>query len=232
MIKIPVRVSGDICSLPAFAMAASVRKHMEADLIHVAESGTEKLEGFDSFLAVDHNNDYVEQLVKMLSMIDGDVLSLDYDILLNADVSDVFDDGFDVCVTSRPESQIRKYGLSQSYNLGVVFSRNPQFWREVYDIYMQQPLRDGWMKSQTLVSLIIDHLSDKYKVSKIPGEIYNYSPDSENESFEGKKIIHYKGKRKIWMVPESQREAVAHNVSKVVGLIKQKKPDAGDRAET
>lgn len=229
MIKIPVRVSADLSPLLAYEMVKSVRKHMpDAELIHVAESGAEKLDGFDSFMVVDHENDYVDQLLKLLCEIDGHVLALDYDIIMQADVSDVFDLDFDACFTSRPNTS-RKLG--QSYNMGVVFSKSPEFWREVRQIYSVQPMRDGWMNSQTLASMISRSLGKKYKVMEIPGDIYNFSPSDEFEDVSGKKIVHYKGRRKPWMLPPELRHEIDWNVQKVVQLVSSKKPVAGDRAK-
>lgn len=231
MIKIPVRVSPDLSPSLAYVMADSVRKHMpDAELIHVTDAPCDKLRGFDSQMIVKHERDYVDQLLQTLCSIEGQVLSLDYDIVMQCDVSDVFALDFDACFTSRPPTSKK---LSQSYNMGVVFSKNPEFWNEVRRIYLVQPLRDGWMNSQTLVTFIAKSLGKKYKVMEIDGGVYNFSPATEFDDLAGKKIVHYKGRRKPWMLPPELRHEVQGNVDKVVDLIRNRSaaPAVGVRAE-
>jgi len=234
VIKIPVRVSPDLSPLLAYEMVKSVDRHMDnIELIHVTDAPCEKLAGFDSQMIVRHERDYVDQLLTTLCEIDGHVLSLDYDILMKDDVSEIFNLDFDACFTSRQQNIGRHHKLSQSYNMGVVFSKNSDFWKEVRQIYRAQPLRDGWMNSQTLVTMIACSLGKKYKVMEIPGEIYNFSPDTEGDDLTGRKIVHYKGRRKPWMLPPELRHEVDGNVAKVVDLMKRRTalPAAGVRAE-
>lgn len=234
MIKIAVRVTSDLSPLLANAMAKSVREHMDAELIHVAEYGAKKLDCFDRILHIDPNGDHVDQLLRLMMAIDGDLISLDYDIIVQDDLTHVFDASFDVAFTSRPQDdKTVSKSLKASYNMGVVFSRSPEFWRRARELYMIQPDRDGWLASQSLVSQIAVFLSDRFNVKEIPGEIYNYSPSARDEDVSMRKIVHYKGNRKYWMIPENMAGDIASSVSKTVSLVKKAKrsPVAGDRAD-
>lgn len=206
----------------------------EAELIHVIETGGSKLPCFDSVMHIDPDGDFVDQLLRVMSAIDGNVISLDYDIIVQDDLSHVFDRPFDVAFTKRPdEDKTVAKSLQASYNMGVIFSRTPEFWKYVKAIYDVQPDRDGWLKSQSLVSQIALYLSDRFEMIEIPGHIYNHSPMSADEDVSMRKIVHYKGKRKYWMVPESERDSIDGSVKKTTELVKKAKrrsPDAGDRA--
>jgi len=233
-IKIPVRISSDLSPLLAIEMTKSVRAHMpDVELIHVTEPGSPKLDCFDSVLYVASNRDYVEQLIRTMTLIDGNVISLDYDILLREDVSDVFDQEFDAAFTKRPDQDktIVKQ-MQESYNMGVIFSKSTEFWEKLLAIYMMQPVRDGWLGSQHLASKIAVYLSTagKYKIIELPGDEYNYSPSSRDEDLTGRKIVHYKGARKEWMLPEELAGEATASIIKTLSLIK-KKPVAGDRAK-
>lgn len=235
MIKIPVRVSSDLSPKLAEAMTASVRRHMpDAELIHVVEVGCKKLDCFNSVMHVDPNGDFVDQLLRVMAAIDGDVISLDYDIIVQDDLTHVFDKPFDVAFTKRPEADktVAKT-LQASYNMGVIFSRSPEFWKYAKAIYDVQPDRDGWLRSQSLVSQIALYLSDRFKMIELPGEVYNHSPMTRDEDVSMRKVVHYKGKRKYWMLPESEQFNIADSVAKTTALVKLSKkrsPDAGDRA--
>jgi hypothetical protein len=222
MIKIPVRISSDLSPLLAIEMTKSVRAHIpDVELIHVTEPGSPKLDCFDSVLYVASNRDYVEQLIRTMTLIDGNVISLDYDILLREDVSDVFDQEFDVAFTKRPDQDktIVKQ-MQESYNMGVIFSKSTEFWEKLLAIYMMQPLRDGWLGSQNLASQIAVHLSSKYKLIELPGDEYNHPPQSRDEDLTGRKIVHYKGARKEWMLSEELAGEATASIRKTLSLIK------------
>lgn len=235
MIKIPVRVSSDLSPKLAEVMTASVRKHMPtAELIHVVENGGKKLACFDSVIHINPDGDFVDQLLRVMSSIDGNVISLDYDIIVQDDLTPIFDQPFDVAFTKRPEvDKTVAKSLQASYNMGVIFSRSPEFWKYAKAIYDVQPDRDGWLRSQSLVSQIALYLSDRFKMIELPGEVYNYSPMMREEDVSMRKIVHYKGKRKYWMLPENERGSIDSSVSKTTELVKKAKrrnPVAGDRA--
>lgn len=238
MIKIPVRISSDLSPKLAEVMAASVRHHMpDAELIHVVEPDGLKLDCFDSVMHIDPHDDFVDQLIRVMSSIDGDVISLDYDIIVQDNLAHVFEKPFDVAFTKRPEvDKTVAKSLQASYNMGVIFSRSTEFWKYAKAIYDVQPDRDGWLRSQSLVSQIALYLSDRFEMIELPGEIYNHSPMTEDEDVSMRKIVHYKGKRKYWMLPASERDSIDGSVSKTVNLVKKAKqsktrsPDAGVRA--
>jgi hypothetical protein len=220
-VSIPVRVTSDLSPTLAYVMADSVRRHMpNAKLIHVAEPGATKLDGFDEVMHVAPEGDFVEQLFRVLAAIEGNVLSLDYDIIINADVSNVFDSDFDAVFTTRPPKDgTIKRSMQDTYNMGVVFSKNPVFWEALRDMYLTCEGRDGWLRSQTLASHLARALSGRFRVAELPGEIYNYTPMSESEDLTRRRIVHYKGSRKVWMLPPERRHEVVGNIEKMVQMV-------------
>lgn len=220
-VTIPVRVTADLNPSIAHVMAESVRRAMpDARLVHVAETGTQKLDGFDEIMHVDVDGDYVDQLLRIMASLEGNVLSLDYDVIVNRDVSVVFEQDFDVAMTARPvDDKTIHPRLRSTYNMGVVFSKNAGFWRLVRSLYQTLPDRDGWMNSQTLASQTIRLMNGRYKVIELPGDEYNYTPSTEAEDVSKRKIVHYKGARKGWMLPMHRRSEVNRNVQKTLRMV-------------
>lgn len=237
--KIPVRLTSDLNPAIAYEMVKSVRRHMpDAELIHVLEEGGEMLDCFDSFMWVSPNGDFVEQLLRVMAQLDGDVISLDYDIIVQDNLSHVFAHDFDVAFTKRPsEDKTVNKSMYDSYNMGVIFSKSRDFWQKALELYLIQEQRDGWLKSQSLVGLIAQYLAKRHgvKLLELPGETYNYSPLTRDEDVSGRKIVHYKGRRKSWMLPEGMEHETAGNIKKTVDLVKRKvaqaAPVAGVRAD-
>ena len=134
----------------------------------------------------------------------GEWLFIDVDVLVERDVSDIFDASFDIAIASR----VRNDGMSSQglrimpHNMGVVFSRSPAFWhraeRELltYDSKLQE-----WMGDQLAVCKLVKE--GKFDVRILPGEEYNYPPFGPDEVKAS--IVHYKGRRKPWMVDNAKR---------------------------
>lgn len=220
-IIVPVRVTSDLSPILADVMAESVRKHIpEAHLLHVAESGANKLAVFDEIMHVDVDGDYVDQLLRVMEALDGNVLALDYDVIVQANVGDVFERAFDVAMTARPAGdKTITAALRSTYNMGVIFSKSRAFWRAVRALYTSLPERDGWMRSQTLASQVIRLMNGRFNLIELPGEEYNYTPSTEAEDVSSRKIVHYKGARKGWMLPMNRRAEVNRNVQKTMRLV-------------
>lgn len=133
----------------------------------------------------------------------GEWLLIDTDVSVRHDVRGVFDDKvFDVAVCDRdwPEQpQGEEMLRSMPFNTGVVFSRHPEFWREVRDRWRGYPdaLRAGWMSEQRAVYDVVR--SGRYRVKILPGLAYNYPPKTADDAPVVSALVHYKGNRKAWL---------------------------------
>lgn len=130
--------------------------------------------------------------------VPGEWLFTDVDVLVTQDVSPVFNDRFDIALAQRLDGDGAKGYPAFSempHNMGVVFSRAPEFWKAVekelrtYDAKQQQ-----WMGDQLAVCRLLKHFDHK-----ILSFHYNFPPSRAGET---DIITHYKGWRKQWM-PET-----------------------------
>lgn len=130
------------------------------------------------------------------------MIVLDTDVIVQADLSAVFDKDFDVALTKRKGRIL--YGgkdivASMPYNTGLMFSRNPEFWRDAYALCRKAPQdMQRWFGDQLCVAAVAK--SGKYKVLELPCSKFNYTPATQNEDVSAKFAVHYKGQRKDWML--------------------------------
>ena len=129
---------------------------------------------------------------------EGEWLLVDTDVLVKKDVRHVFDDSFDVALSDRNcwhAFQSDKLVEQMPYNTGVVFVRNPSFWKNVLRIWKKLGQND-WLSEQRAVARALE--IHPYSVKLLPMMLYNYPPISEHDSCEEAFIVHYKGDLKAW----------------------------------
>ena len=128
-------------------------------------------------------------------MGDTETLFLDIDAIVQEDVSDVFDKPFDAAVCVRPKATLHSWKRIP-YNGGVTFTRSAEFWRGAERMYAPE----GWPLSEVPLNRYIVTECGGFKLLRLPGERYNYSPGSLNEELKDCAIVHWKGaERKRWM---------------------------------
>ena len=128
------------------------------------------------------------------STIEGDSLFLDVDCIVQKDVSGIFEREFDITVCYRCETDPLKRMLP--FNGGVVFSRCPEFWKEATG---NPGDHKDWVDPERRLSETATN--DAYLVRAIDGNVYNYTPNLPGEDLSGKAIVHYKGRRKEFVLP-------------------------------
>lgn len=139
-----------------------------------------------------HQNPMVFRMEHLADM-DGEVLCLDTDCIVQADVAGVFSLPFDVALTFRdkpvidPESG-RDLTKFMPFNTGVIFSRSKAFWLECLDRLPRQDL--GWYADQ----LVVAKVAEKFDVLKLHTDNFNYTPREASENVGNRLIVHYKGK--------------------------------------
>jgi hypothetical protein len=139
--------------------------------------------------------------------VDGDWLFVDTDIIFQASVKYVFKDAkWDIGVTTRNWTHVKPAaGFSERmpYNMGVVFSRCPHFWSEVYlRLKNLTPKLQEWMGDQEAFCETLADPWRPYEVRRFKGSRYNYPPmlpedvqDTDKLQTEAA-ILHYKGARR------------------------------------
>ncbi len=133
------------------------------------------------------------------AMLGGEWLFIDTDCVVRKDVRHVFNDDFEVALTDRKGSMWEKtpYGMVMPYNMGVTFSRSPEFWGVVLKHLITLPKEfQRWEGDQRVVCEMV---RAGYPAKVLPGRIYNFTPEEKTDSLEHAAIVHFKGKRKHWI---------------------------------
>lgn len=194
-------------------MIRSAKKHMpNVKFIQLTDESTAWVEGADECRRLSKDEPLMPFRLKHYSLMEGDTIFVDTDIMFNANVSDVFDNNFDICLTHRrgeiivaptEDGNFVDIVDKMPFNTGVIFSRRPQFWKEAYDYCKTLDTdKQEWYGDQLAVKHIFDRNEHDffYQLMEVPCSIYNYTPLTKEENITDKKIIHFKGERKGWMM--------------------------------
>lgn len=162
------------------------------------------------------------RLLHLSCLPEGEWLFLDTDTIVLRDVSSVFRESFDVALTKR-DIVIDPNGVNLAetmpYNTGVMFSTSKNFWEECYRACKGFHVElKKWWGDQLAVRLVAKHEGfdefrpkRKFKVLELDVDPYNFTPHygQEHLDYPDKYILHYKGKRKEWMLKKFGRKTRA-----------------------
>lgn len=194
-------------------LVASVRRCLpSAQIVHFTDLTSPGVKGVD---AVRRKPSEPMALLRMRhhAGVDGEWLFVDTDVIVQRSaVRKVFDDeDFDIAITDRTWPHLRAaVGFTEAmpFNTGVMFSRCPRFWGDVYcRLRHLEPAQQQWMGDQEVICEIVTEESPRYRVRHLRGHKYNFPPSIPNDVPNGKTlqedayIVHYKGpKRKPLMM--------------------------------
>jgi hypothetical protein len=200
--------AGNISREVAQIMVASVKRAMPgARVVQMTDYSTKPILGVDEVIRK-HWNGQRLMPYRFLHMKDFPLdrtIFMDYDVVVQKDLSALFEDDFDIALTTRPEEDLSKRPLMREampYNTGVMMSRPSglPFWDQAYEMCLGMPDESqGWWGDQLAIKALAE--STTLKLRKYPGDLYNYSPGLYDEDVSDKFVLHYKGKmRKAWML--------------------------------
>lgn len=178
----------------------------DAEIVQLADESTPAVGGCRVIRREwTHDNPMVFRM-EHLADLEGDVLSIDTDCIVQADVSGVFGLPFDVALTFRDKPVIDpKTGVDlqkiMPFNTGVCFTRNNAFWKECLKALPQKNL--GWYADQ----LVISRVAGRFNVLKLHSDNFNYTPMIAGEDVRRRMIVHYKGKWRHHIVDNPLMEA-------------------------
>lgn len=188
---------------------ASVRKHMpHAHVFHFTDAKTPGIEGVDQVIRIEQDMPMAVRRMQHNANARGKWLFMDVDIIVQRDVSDVFDEPFDVALTDREGTVTYEgaYAERMPFNLGVSFSRSPAFWQLVLRYMRNMPLKlQNWTGDQLCIcDMIRAGLTSGFNIKTLPGLNYNYPPKHAGDG-EHAALCHYKGPvRKLWILPAKE----------------------------
>lgn len=182
----------------ALLMIESVRKHMpHAQLIHLTDEDTEGIEGCEVRRRPWHVENPIFLKMEHLREIEGEVLVLDTDVIVQADISPVFGLPFDMALTWRDGPIFDDAGNDVArlmpYNCGVMFQRNPMFWDAC--LHWCAKNSPGWYADQ----LSAVNIAPKFNVLRLHCNNFNYTPRKAEEDVSRRYVVHYKGKSRKFL---------------------------------
>lgn len=186
-------------------MVASVRRTMPGiKVLMITDDKTPAIEGIEPIRISTHGfADFIPWLCHCKSLLEGEVLYLDSDVVVQRDLRPLFNVIGDVVLPNRGPKIVD--GRMQPFIFGVVAYRTAAFWAEVRDrVLAMEKVDRAWYGSQIATfEMWMEEQNGrgKWKIVSVPRDIYNYTPKEANEAPEDKWALHYKGKkRKAWML--------------------------------
>jgi hypothetical protein len=123
-------------------------------------------------------------------MDDVPTISLGADTLVCANLSNAFEQDFDVGLTWRDRSDAR-------YNTDVSFTRRGAFWKAVAKRAVGHPKREVFTEMETIVHEEV--ATGNWDIAEFPCSKWNFPPKRECVP-EDVKVMHFKGPLKLKMV--------------------------------
>jgi hypothetical protein len=189
----------------AQSLIQSAKQHMpDVEIYHLTDGITRSPEGVTGTIRIGGSLPMAVRRVSLHEQCQGDWLFVDTDIIFRRSVEEVFADPFDVALTDRDGTITNEadYARIMPYNIGVVFSRSPDFWTMIKGYLVQMPeAYQQWEGDQRVVCELMKH-NHGFNVKILPGSKYNYPPKSADDKHDAS-ILHYKGQRKKWLIKEA-----------------------------
>lgn len=185
-------------------MVKSVRETMpEQEILLLTDESTAIFHHVNAVLRIPKTTGLMTWRLKchqVAHSVSDEILFIEPDVRLKADVMDVFDKAFDVAVTSREhEVLLDNKKINTPFTLGMTFSRSQDFWREAKLFCQTLDEKDqDWFGDIMAIAHVVQ--DGKFNVEVLDGAIYNHvvnDPDKPTNA----KALHYKGKRKVWLFP-------------------------------
>jgi hypothetical protein len=181
-------------------MVASVKRHMPfVEVVQWTDEDTPEVQGADQVIRHEWNGEKIT-VFKMQCMAanQGDTLILDTDIIVQADISGVFNLPFDVALTWRDgpifDEDHQDITKIMPINTGVMFCRTPEFWVDCLRWCDDKHI--GWYSDQVAVAAV----HKRWNTLRLHTDNFNYTPLKKYEDVSKRLIVHYKGQRKGWML--------------------------------
>ena len=189
---------GEHWAIAKSLIASSKQAMPDVEVWQLTDGNTPKVPGIDGCLRVGGDMPMAVRRVTAHSMLHGEWLFVDTDVVIQKDVRHVFESAFLVAVTDRVGSlwEHSPDVKDMPYNMGVTFSRSPKFWEDVKERLLQlDPELQQWCGDQ----LVVCSLAGPKYLKVLPGHIYNFTPGTRDEDRSHAAIVHYKGARKAWI---------------------------------
>lgn len=195
-------------------MVRSVKRAMPgARVVHLTDAETRAIDEADATVRRAYDGTFLMtyRLAHLAALPPADTVFLDTDCVVQRDLSGLFTEEFDIALTRRENIGTDPLGTdvadAMPYNTGVMLSKGSgwAFWHNARDYCEQLPdSHRRWWGDQLAVKAIAEIAP--LRIMQLPCQFYNYSPGSADEDVSDKYVVHYKGRRKPWMIHRGERE--------------------------
>jgi len=191
VVKVVFCLYGDKLLKEAKMMVATC-KRLGYHLVQMSDENTVAIEGVDEVVRKPMNRPQVTFRYWHLCDIEPPYISLDVDLLVLRDISDMLDMNFDVTMTKREAAE------GMVYNGGVFSVQKRGFIEECLKLIENMPPEwQNWTGGQRAMATL--GASGKYRVKELPYKEWNYSPNSAGDKPKTSRVLHFKGSRKGFM---------------------------------
>ena len=186
-------------------MLQSVKRHMPGvDVLQLTDDDTPAIDGCEVVRMPWDGKAPMLYRMRHLAQLSGDVLCIDTDVMLQANLGHVFAFPFDVALTWRDGPILDTNGVDVTkfmpINCGVMFTRERRFWRECVRFCESHNFED-WYADQIAVTKVYPH----FDTLRLHCDNFNYTPAHAADSL-GRLALHFKGDRKPMMVEYARIE--------------------------
>jgi Protein of unknown function DUF115 len=181
-------------------MVASVRRYLpDAKIIQLTNQTFAALENIDEVYRCEYRGDFIEwgfrAVIDILKRGEP-MLQIATDVLLQGDVSSIFDHEFDNAACRYPLRDRPDGAFCGDVNF--IKPSGLKFWEDVYEYYINSPTLFGTWEGGQSAFLEIANAMD-HKILALPYDEYCYTPEDFDEDISKAKIIHFRGNRKGMM---------------------------------
>jgi hypothetical protein len=204
----------------ARVMIASVRQHMpNVTVTQLTDTVTKKIPEVDEVLRVEGKT-YPYILYKHMSSIPEPFIRVDYDMIFQGDITHILEDDIDFAFNLHGDKRVQEtWGKAYPYATCIWGAKKRS--REFAEDFRERHIvsrRNDWMGLIPSVNEVI--VSGKYKVKALSGDVYNYCPEDRDDRPENALVLHFKGKRKHWMLPEGSEHLAKKDEDRVLENVK------------
>lgn len=172
------------------------------EIVQMTDNITPQIKGVSNVVRKRFDGNLMTFRMAHLADLKGNWITLDTDVIVQRDLSHVFNENFDVALTKRYGKILNHEKIDivalMPYNTGVMFSKNASFWKGAYKTLLSMPeSAHKWWGDQLSVRVAAE--SGKFNILELPCDTYNYSPKEKND-YRACAVLHFKGNRKDWIL--------------------------------
>ena len=202
-------------------MVSSVREHMpNAVITQLTDTRSRALDFVDEVRRIDGTN-YGYLVYKHMATLPEPFIRLDYDMLIQGDLSYVLGEDTDLAFNTHSDPTVVNSQWGQKYPwascLWAARAHAQDFAESFRGIHILSG-RDDWLGLVPSVNEAIE--ASPYAIKTLDGQIYNYTPKNREDKPKEALVIHYKGRRKAWMLPEGQEHLVRQDSQRISKSVK------------